>query len=278
MFDASCRSERARHQRAVGELAVGLRARDDATVLDALRQAGCLKARFPRPSTATWADVVTLNTSGGIAGGDRLDSHFELAQGARASIAGQAAERFYRALPTSPPARVRTRITVAPGAAAEWLAQETILYDGCALDRRLDVALARDSWFLGVEMLVFGRAAMGEIVREARVRDVIALRRDGLPLLHEAVRLAGGVETLLARPAVAAGARAVAILVHAAPDAETHLDAVRAALGDAEAGASAWDGLLVARVLAPSGAGLRRVVTRVLDSVRNRPLPRVWLC
>ncbi len=277
MFDASCRSERA-HQRAVGELAVGLRARGDATVLDTLWQAGCLKARFPRPSTAAWADVVTLNTSGGIAGGDRLDSRFMLAPGARASIAGQAAERFYRALPASPPARVRTHITVAPGASAEWLAQETILYDGCALDRRLDVALARDSWFLGVEMLLFGRAAMGEVVRNARVRDVVAVCRDGCPLLHEAVRVTGDADALLSRPAVAAGARAVAILVHAAPDAETRLDAVRSALGDAEAGASAWDGLLVARVLAPDAAELRRTIVRVLNAVRDRPLPRVWLC
>jgi urease accessory protein len=277
MFDASCRSERA-HQRAVGELAVGLRARNGATVLDTLRQAGCLKARFPRPSAPGWADVVTLNTSGGIAGGDRLDSRFVLAQGARASIAGQAAERFYRALPASPAARVRTHITVAPGASAEWLAQETILYDGCALDRRLDVALARDSWFIGVEMLVFGRAAMGEVVRGARVRDVVALRRDGLPLLREAVRIAGDADALLSRPAVAAGARAMAVLVHAARNAEAQLDAVRAALGDAEAGASAWDGMLVARALAPDGAALRRVVARALAALRDRPLPRVWVC
>jgi urease accessory protein len=277
MFDASCRSERA-HQRAIGELAVGLRARDGVTVLDTLRQAGCLKARFPRPSVTGWADVVTLNTSGGIAGGDRLDSRFVLAPGARASIAGQAAERFYRALPASPAARVRAHVTVAPGASAEWLAQETILYDRSALDRRLDVALARESWFLGVEMLVFGRAATGEVVRAARVRDVVALHRDGTPVLHEAVRIAGDAEALLGRPAVAAGARALAILVHAAPDAEARVDAVRAALGDAEAGASAWDGLLVARVLAPDGAALRRVVVRVLSAVRNRPLPRVWLC
>ncbi len=252
--------------------------RDGATVLDTLGQAGCLKARFPRPGAATWTDIVTLNTSGGIAGGDRLDSRFVLAPGARASIAGQAAERFYRALPASPPARVRTRIALASGTAAEWLAQETILFDGCALDRRLDVELAATSWFLAVEMLVFGRAAMGEVVRQATLRDVISLRRDGTPVLHETVRLAGDADALLRRPAVAAGARAVATLVHAAPDAETRLEAMRAALGDAEAGASAWDGLLIARILAPDGAGLRRIVARALVALRDRPLPRVWLC
>ncbi len=70
----------------------------------------------------------------------------------------------------------------------------------------------------------------------------------------------------------------MAILVHAALDAEAHIDAVRAALGDAEAGASAWGGLLVARILTSDGAKLRRIVARALGAVRDRPLPRVWLC
>ena len=87
---------------------------------------------------------------------------FTVRPGARASIAAQAAERFYRALPGDAPSRLRTRIAVEAGAAAEWLPQETILFDRCALDRRLELELAEDAWFLGVESLVFGRAAMGE--------------------------------------------------------------------------------------------------------------------
>jgi Branched-chain amino acid transport system / permease component/UreD urease accessory protein len=53
----------------------------------------------------------------------------------------QAAERFYRALPDDPPAHLRTRITVADGAAAEWLPQEAILFDRAA--PRLDVLSGR---------------------------------------------------------------------------------------------------------------------------------------
>jgi len=277
MFDVSSPSEPAL-QRAAGELAVGWRVRDGETVLDRLRQAGCLKARFPRDGVDGWAGIVTMNLSGGIAGGDRLDSRFVIGEGARASIAGQAAERFYRALPASPPARVRARIEITAGAAAEWLAQESILFDRCALDRRLDVELAADAHFLGVEMLVFGRAAMGETVRHAVLRDVIAVRREGRPVLREAIRLDGAADEMLHRPAIAAGARAVATLVHVAPDAEARLDAVRAALQAADAGASAWDGLLVARILAPDGAALRRIVVATLAALRDRPLPRVWLC
>ena len=267
------------HQRARGSLRLSFKRRDDATVLDGLRQEGCLKARFPRTEHGAWPGAVTLNTAGGVAGGDVLDSSIGAGPGARATVASQAAERFYRALPGSAPATVTTRLHVAPGAALEWLPQESILFDGCAVRRRLLVDLADDAWFLGVESLVFGRLAMGETVRDARFRDLIELRRGGRLLLHDAIRLDGPVQAALDRRATGGGARAMATLVHAAPDAPARLDPLRAALAGWDAGASAWDGMLVARVAAADGACLRRAVVAGLNVLRDgRPLPRVWEC
>jgi urease accessory protein len=277
MYDADSLSEVPVLQRAVGELRVDVRARDGRSVLDGLRQAGCLKARFPRLDDPRWLNIVTLNTSGGIAGGDTLDSAFTVGEGARATIAAQAAERFYRALPDSAGSNVGTRIVVASGAAAEWLPQETILFDRCAARRHLRIELAADAWFLGVECLVFGRAAMGEIVEQGSLRDVIEVWRGGRLLLHDAIRLDGAVATLLHRPAIADGARAIATIVHVAQDAEDALDAARAA--SPQCGASAWDGMLIARVLAADGAALRSAVIAMLKVLREgRALPRVWLC
>ncbi len=269
-------------QRARGDLVVTMKLRDHATVLADLRQEGCLKARFPRP--AAWAEAVLLNSSGGIAGGDRLASRLTVQSGARATFAAQAAERYYRALSGDPPAHVRTTLTIGAGAAAEWLPQETILFDACALNRVLHVDLAPDGWFLGAEMLVFGRRAMGEQVRTATLSDTIAIRRGGELLLHDAIRLHGEVAALLDRPAIGGGARAVATLLHVAPDAEARLDAVRATLdgfaaAHIEGGASAWRGMLLARIVAPDGASLREAVVACLEPLRGgRPLPRVWMC
>jgi urease accessory protein len=257
---------------------VVLRVRDGHTVLDGLRQAGCLKARFPRPECHDWSTVVTLNTSGGIAGGDALASSFELQPGARATIASQAAERFYRALPGTVPASVDTRIAIAAGGAAEWLPQETILFDRCALDRRLEVELAEDASFLGIETLVFGRAAMGETVQLAWLRDGIRIRRDGRLVMNDAIRMDGEVARLLQRTAIARGAGAAATIWFVAREVEARLDAVRAILPD-EAAASAWNGMLVTRLLADNAAALRLATTAVLHVLRDgRPLPRVWLC
>ena len=279
MYDGDCLSEPRPLQRAVGELRVAVKRFGSETVLDELRQAGCLKARFPRRIVPGWLDVVTLNTGGGVAGGDRLDLSFAAGAGARVTIAAQAAERFYRALPADAPSRVRTTLTAAAGASLEWLPQETILFNGCGLDRRLEVDLAADACFLGVETLVFGRTAMGERVRSARLRDLIRVRRDGELLLHDAVRMDGDIDALLRRPAIGGGAAVVATLVYVAPDAGAKLDAARSALEPAEAGASVWNGMLVARVLGPDNMSVRRAVVAALDVLRaGRPLPRAWLC
>jgi urease accessory protein len=280
MYDGVSRSDSSALQRAVGELRVSVRRRGTETVLEGLRQSGCLKARFPRTVAPGWIDVLTLNTSGGVAGGDRLESGYRLAAGARATIAAQAAERFYRSVPGGGPSLVTTHIKVGAGASAEWLPQETILYNQSALHRRLEVDLAADAWFLGVEMIVFGRAAMGERVNQGWLRDVFRIRRDGKLMLHDAIRMDGAVDAVLRRPAVGKGAAALATLFHVALSAEATLGSLRDALIDAPAdcAASAWDGMLVARFLAADGARLRRAVVAALMALRGgRALPRVWI-
>ena len=268
------------HQRARGELRLTFKRRGEQTVLDSLRQDGCLKARFPRVEPGRFAEAVTLNSAGGVAGGDRLTVTIGAGPGTAGVVASQAAERMYRALPGAV-AEVATRLEVAEGAVLEWLPQETILFDGCALRRTLDVAVAPGAVFLGVESLVFGRAAMGEEVRTARLLDRVTLRVGGRLVLQDAVRFDGAVAPVLARRAAAGGGRAVATIWRAGPGAEAMLEAVRTELlvPGVEAGASVVEGVLVARVVAETGASLRKSVVAGLNILRGgRTLPRVWMC
>jgi urease accessory protein len=279
MCDGVSLSEPGPLQRAVGELRVAVKRFGAETVLDGLRQVGCLKARFPRRIVPGWMDVVMLNTGGGVAGGDRLEVAVDVGTGGHATIAAQAAERFYRALDRDAPSLVSTRLTVGTGASLEWLPQETILFDRCVLDRRLEVDLAPDACFLGVETVVFGRTAMGERVRQGRVRDLIRVRRGDELLLHDAIRLDGDIDAAMQRTAIVGGAAVVSTMVYLAADAAAKLNAVRAALGSAEAGASVWNGMLVARILGGDSASVRRTVVAALAVLRcSRALPRVWLC
>jgi len=43
-----------------------------------------------------------------------------------------------------------------------------------------------------------------------------------------------------------------------------------------EVGVSAWNGLAMARLVAPDGAALRRDLVAVLTALGGSPLPRLW--
>jgi urease accessory protein len=273
-----------RPQRAFGRLRIAFDRRGEQTVLAVLRQEGCFKARHPRPEPGAITETVLLNTSGGITGGDDLAAVIEARAGTHFVVTTQAAERFYKASPASAPATIRADLAVAEGALLEWLPQETILFDRASVDRTLSVDLAPGARFLGVESLIFGRQAMGETVAEISLRDRIIIRRGGKLILQDATRLEGTVGTLMGRAGTFADARAMATIVFASPEAEALLTPLRARLGtgllpDAmmEAGVSAWNGLVLVRLLARNGAGLRAAVIAALDILRGgAALPRVW--
>jgi len=256
-------------QRARGHLDLAFGHDGTRTRLQRFYQQGCLKARLPR---GPGVEAVALNISGGIAGGDVLETEVTLAEGASVTFTTQAAERVYRAL--GPAARVSTHLIAGPGARLAYLPQETLLFDGFALERALDIDLAAGARFLGIESLVFGRLAMGESVGKGHLRDRISLRREGRLLWQDMTRLDGDIATQLDRPGVAAGARAVATLF--AVGLNSRLDALRAALAGAHAGASVMDDVLLARVLAPDAAALRKIMVHALAALRPGPLPRVW--
>lgn len=268
------RSERlgATHQRAQGRLDIALAVSAGRTRLARFYQQGCLKARLPRVPGAP--EIVALNISGGIAGGDALETSLELGPAAQGVFTTQAAERLYRAIDA--PARIATRLLVGEGARLAYLPQETILFDGFSLDRRLEIDLSPGAEILGVESLVFGRLAMGEVLTQGRLRDRISLRRGQRLVWQDMTRLEGDIFGRLDRPGIANGARAVASLFAAGADVEAKLPALRAALEGVTAGASLRDGVLLARILAADAAALRRAVIAALDVFGRGALPRVW--
>ncbi|MBV1700806.1 MAG: urease accessory protein UreD [Hyphomicrobiales bacterium] len=266
-------------QRARGELKLALVNDGGAgTRLADLYQAGCLKIRFPRAQDVGTFEAVTLNLSGGIAGGDHLDTHIHLGANAQALIAALAAEKVYGAR-VGESARVETHIHLEAGASLDYLPQETILFDNLWLERNLTVTMAADARYLGVECLVFGRAAMGEVLRHGELRDRIRITRAGQLLFLDQTRLSGDLAAQLSGKALAGGAGAFANIVCVAPDAGDQLNAIREAIrhGGGEGAASAFSGMVLARLLAKNAASLREGVVKILEICRKgRALPRVW--
>lgn len=267
----------ARRQRARGRAHVAFAERFGAVRVSDLEQGGSLRVMFPRPEPGEPLCAALANIGGGVAGGDELAISAHWREGAEAVVTSQAAEKVYRAV-DHVPARIETRLTVAAGARALWLPQETIVFEGARLERGLDAELAEDSSLIACESLVFGRTARGERVETGRVFDRWRVRVGGRLVYADALELDGAVAATLDARAVGDGAVAVASLLMVAPDAEARLGPLRAALAPAEVewGASAFDGCVAARFVARSALALRRALGSAVTSLSGRRPPRLF--
>ncbi len=240
-------------------------------------ETGGWRLRFPRG--AGRCEAVVINTGGGMAGGDKVEIAISAGAGAEALVTSQSQEKIYRADGLA--CEIRARLTLAVGARLTYAPQETLLFEGARLDRRLEADVDETATLTIFEAVAFGRLAHGETRIDATLSDRWRLRRGGKLVFAEALRLENAGATL-DRPAVGAGARALATLVRIGPDAAESLGRLRenfAALeagGGFEAGASVVDGVLVARLLSPSPQRLREGLFAAWDALERRPPPRVW--
>ncbi len=250
-------------QRSVGDVTLRMELSGPAVI----REFGCSKFRIPKDSS----EAILINTSGGLAGGDRVAVDAAAGEGVSLTLTSQTAERVYRSL--GPPAEVKVALKVAAGASLFWLPQETILFQQSALRRTLDVDVHGQSTFLAAESLVFGRHEMGEDIHTLDLFDRWTIRRDGTLLHAEQFKLGPDLPNSVA---TLGNHRAVATVVLVSPEAEARLAAVREALSQTD-GASAWNGKLVARCVAKDGFHLRKTLIKILIAILgHKSLPKTW--
>jgi len=187
-----------------------------------------------------------------------------------------AAEKIYRA--QGPAAELDIALTAAAGSHLAWLPQETILFDSARVVRRIDIDLAESASLLLCEIVVFGRAAMGERMLRGEFVDRWRLRRGGRLVFAETVRLDGDIGAKLSSPAIAKGGVAIgtALIV---PGDEALVERIRELSGSlgGEVGISSWNGFAMARFCAQDAARLRADMMAVLGRASGAALPRLWL-
>src|SRR5882724_1367393 len=261
--------------RARGAVAFDVHLTDGVTRRGRLHESGSLRVRFPSPED-DGLSAVFVNTAGGVAGGDRFDTEIAAGEGARLTLTTAAAEKVYRA--HDEPAQLNIALKAAAGARLAWLPQETILFDRARVSRRIDIDLAESASLLLCEIVVFGRAAMGERMLSGAFVDRWRLRRGGRLVFAETVRLDGDIGEKLARPSIAKGGAAIgtALIV---PGDEALVERIRERSDSfrGEVGISAWNGFAMARFCAQDAARLRADMMAVLGRASTSPLPRLWL-
>lgn len=246
------------------------------TRISDLAEHGGYRLKFPA-THARHLEAVQINTGGGVVGGDKVSFAVTCGRGSDAVYTTQAAERIYRSAGDT--AEIDVALDIREGARLDWLPQETLIYSGARLRRRFQIDTAASGRLLIVECITFGRTASGEVLGEGLLRDTWRVRRDGKLIYADELKLAGNLTDVLGRSASAAGGRAVGFLLYVGDDASDRLDGVRTALGTAKTdwGASAWNGMLVARFLAPDPAEVRCAVTQMTETLARRSMPRLWM-
>ncbi|MEW6163481.1 MAG: urease accessory protein UreD [Pseudomonadota bacterium] len=227
--------------------------------------------------------AIVLHPPAGICGGDRLQIGIDVGAGAQALLTTPGAGKWYRSAGAM--AEQVVSIIVSAGGTAEWLPQESIVFDAARARMRTTVDLAEGARYLGVETLCLGRRASGETFGRGALHLATDIRLNGVPLWHERGRIDGG-SALLHSPIGLAGFTVCSTVLAAgmATPPET-LAACRAASPDeagAQWGVSALPQVFVARYLGHSAEAARLWFIDLWQHLRpvfvgrDMAVPRIW--
>ena len=228
------------------------------------------------------ATLLLLNPTGGLVGGDVLETSVALGPGSRVCLSTPAATRVYRS--SGAPAVQRFSAALAGDAALEYLPDHLIPSPGARLRQRVEVTLAAASTLIALDAWAVGRVARGEAWRFDELDSALLVSDPRGPLLSERAVLNG------ARPSAGLGGTEglayVATFVAAAPAREGWgelSEELSRALDDAQAGGRSGvtplaRGGLLARLLCPSAPALQESVRTLWDITRRRLLGLPSLC
>lgn len=262
-------------------LELGYQRRDARTVLSHRLHTGPLrvqKALYPEGDAV--CHTILLHPPAGIAAGDVLTVSVDIGPQAHALLTTPGATKWYR----SEGARARQSLELRVGrdAAAEWLPQETILFDGVIGRQDLHVDLAPGARFLGFECLCLGRRAAGERYTQGQFRVGSRIDQGGLPLWREWGTLRGGADSLCGPTGFAGHPVCATVIAAGMPDAPALVHALRAQLPPGEWAFTALPGVMLGRWLGPGGEAARTgfiAIWRVLrPTLFGLPasIPRIW--
>lgn len=216
-----------------------------------------------------------LHPPGGVVGGDHLDLHAHVGADAHALITMPGATKFYRS--DGQQALLRQTCTLAAGATLEWLAQDTIHFNGAHSRMQTRFTLDEGARLIAWEVQCLGRPSLAERFETGSLNARLELEYLNRPLLIESLNLQGGQ---MAR--VGGHPLCATMLVFPATDAV--LDAVRQEIAqfDGAAGATRMDELLVLRLLSDDNQAIQQCLHACWRAIRPMVLgieacpPRIW--
>jgi urease accessory protein len=271
-------------QRAEGSGRIVLSYSDKGTRIVDVFQRAPIRIMFPRTAGGAVEEAVLINTAGGIAGGDRLETGVTALANSSIAVTSQAAEKVYRAL--NEPARITTRLRAYEVAKLAWLPQETIVFNRGRLCRETDIELSSTAELLALEWLVLGRTAHGEDMVGGHITDSWRVKKDDRLIWADSFRITDETFAHLHRKALLSNCRAVGTLIYSGPDPGARLEFLRDVVRSLECqcAATSVGGLIIvrfaARVLYDLRVALHNFLEQFSRELGGGPfrVPKMWSC
>jgi urease accessory protein len=271
-------------QRAEGSGRIVLSGPEQGTRIIDVFQRAPIRIMFPRTGGRAVEEAVLINTAGGIAGGDRLETAVTALANASIAVTSQAAEKVYRAL--NEPARISTRLKASEVAKLAWLPQETIVFDRGRLRRETDIELSSTAELLALEWLVLGRVAHGEDLIGGHITDSWRVKKDGRLIWADSFRVTDEIFPHLHRKALLSNCRAIATLIYFGPALDARLEFLRDVVRSLECrcAATSVGGLIIVRFAAKVLYDLRVALQNFLEQFSRElgggpfRVPKMWSC
>ena len=303
MFDTAPRSELTEHpssfgspeghagsasdkdlQRAQGSGRIVLSGSEKGTRIMDVFERSPIRIMFPRTAGGAVEEAVLVNTGGGIAGGDQLESCVTALANASIAVTSQAAEKVYRAL--TEPARISTKLKACKAAKLAWLPQETIVFNQGRLRRTTEIELVSGAELLALEWLVLGRTAHGESMVGGHISDSWRVKNDDRLIWADSFHAADETFPHLHRKALLSNCKAVGTLIYFGPCLDTLLEFLRdiaPSLG-CHCAATSVGGLMIVRFAAEVSSDLGLALRGFLELLSRElgpgpfRVPKMWSC
>ena len=158
---------------------------DDKTRLGKTSHFGPLRVqRAFYPEGNICAHLYLLHPPGGLVAGDYLTIGLHLQPNAQALMTTPSAGKIYNNI-TERKQFQKVSLKIEDNAVLEWMPQETLVFDGAEGELITEVELSDNAQFMGWDIVCLGRPSSEDWFERGSIRQVISIKRNGLPLFIE---------------------------------------------------------------------------------------------
>ena len=264
-------------QRCLGYINIQIKKNEeDFNFISRHREQGNLKARLIKNYDKN-DELIIINTAGGLTSGDTNINSIVVSDNITLNITTQSMEKVYKCKDYS--ANAYSNIIVGANSYVSWIPLETIFFNGGNLRRRINIELEASSNFLGIETIIFGRQAMGEIIKKGSLNDAWQIFREDKLVYSDFNELNGNINYKISNGIIMNGNNIFCNVIFSGKKIKAYSRKILSYINKNKyfAGTSIVNGVMIIKVLSKDINEIRIFLSNLLDILDNNfNLPKIW--